>query len=219
LKGKSFDRGKFLRKIMERDMKYLSLLLLLLSLCLGGCSYGGYGIYDDQRLMDTMSSDKALATKIKTALMGEKFFDGWSIAVYSYYKHVFLVGEIPPEMEEKALTIAHRYHPSSVTAHWFTAEKSEVGNLTLRTRLRSSLIGAKNLSSSRIDTEVNSGRVVLLGVVQDEEERQLAIRTAESVQGVTAVTSYLMLPLRGTQSIPEYSEAVTHEGVEGHDLP
>ena len=147
-------------------MQRLTLILLLLLLTgLSGCAYGGYGIIDDQRLVDTISDDKAMATKIKTALMDESFTGGWSVAVYSFYRHVFLVGEIPADMQGKAITIAQRYKPLSVTPHWFTPATSDSNNMMLATRLRTSLIGTKGLSSSRIDTEVNSGRVVLLGVV------------------------------------------------------
>lgn len=178
-------------------MRRLALLLLLAALTvLNGCAYSAYGLYDDQRLMDTITDDKALASSIKTALLDASFSGGWSIAVYCYYGNVFLVGEVPQSMQAKALTIARRYKPRSVTPHWFTPAKSETGNFALATSLRTALIGAKGLSSTRIDTEVNAGRVVLLGVVKDDAEKQIAIRTARAVKGVTSVTSYLMLPQR-----------------------
>lgn len=176
-------------------MQRLALVLLLVTLAaLNGCAYGGYGVYDDQRLVDTISDDKALSTKIKTALMDESFTGGWSVSVYSFYRHVFLVGEVPADMQGKALTIARRYNPISVTPHWFTPATSDSNNMMLAARLRKDLIGTKGLSSSRIDTEVNAGRVVLLGVVKDDAEKQLAIQAARGVPGVTSVTSYLMLP-------------------------
>ena len=181
-------------------MKRLALLLLLLSMALlNGCAYSGYGIYDDQRLMGTISDDKELSAKIKTALLDESFSGGWSVAVYSFYGHVFLVGEVPENMQGKAVTIANRYKPRSVTTHWFTPGTSDTSNIVLATKLRKDLIATKGLSSTRIDTEVNSGRVVLLGVVKDESEKQLAIQAARGVSGVTAVTSYLMLPQKAGQ--------------------
>ena len=146
--------------------------------------------------MDTITDDKALAAGIKTALLDASFSGGWSIAVYCYYDNVFLVGEVPRNMQAKALAIARRYKPRSVTPHWFTPAKSDTNNLALATSLRTALIGAKGLSYTRIDTEVNAGRVVLLGVVKDDAEKRIAIRTAQGVKGVTAVTSYLMLPQR-----------------------
>ena len=181
-------------------MKRLALVLLLLTMALiNGCAYTGYSLYDDQRLMGTMSDDKETSAKIKTALLDESFSGGWSVAVYSFYGHVFLVGEVPENMQGKAVTIANRYKPRSVTTHWFTPATSETSNFVLATKLRKDLIATKGLSSTRIDTEVNSGRVVLLGVVKDESEKQLAIQAARGVSGVTAVTSYLMLPQKAGQ--------------------
>lgn len=154
-------------------MRRLALVLLLAALAaLNGCAYSAYGLYDDQRLMDTITDDKTLATSIKTALMNENFSGGWSIAVYSYYGNVFLVGEVPQNMQGKALAIARRYKPRSVTPHWFSPAKSDTSNFALAASLRTDLIGAKGLSSTRIDTEVNAGRVVLLGVVKDDEENR-----------------------------------------------
>ena len=165
--------------------------LLLAASLLQGCAYG---LYDDQRLMETIADDKALALSIKTALMKADFTGGWAVAVYCYYGNVFLLGEVPKDMQAKAVSIARSYKPRSVTPHWFAPAKSESGDLALATSLRADLVSAKGLSSTRIDTEVNAGRVVLLGVVQDDAEKQLAIRVARGVAGVTSVTSYLMLP-------------------------
>lgn len=188
-------------------MQRATLLLLLCLLAnLGGCFYGGYGLYDDQRLMGTISADNKLAAKIKTALMKESFSGGWEVAVYSYYNHVFLIGEVPASMRDKAITIARRYQPSSITPHWFEPATSDVSNISLATDVRTELIGTKGLSSSRIELEVNSGRVVLLGVVKDDAERQLAIETARKVPHVTSVSSYLMLPLKDASRTPSAQE-------------
>ncbi len=181
---------------MQRLPRLILVLMLFALPTLQGCGYTAYGLYDDQRLMDTIADDKKLATTVKTALMDADFSKGWEIAVYSYYGNVFLVGEVPAAMQEKALAIARRYKPRSLTAHWFTPGKAENSDFSLAATLRADLIQARGLSSTRIDTEVNAGRVVLLGVVAHEEEKDIAIRTARKVKGVSEVTSYLMLPQR-----------------------
>ncbi|MDE5832701.1 MAG: BON domain-containing protein [Desulfovibrio sp.] len=170
-------------------------LLPFLAFCLfiQGCAWG---VIQDQRLMDTMASDKAMAASIKTDLLKDRFTDAFSISVYCFYDHVFLVGEVPPDARAKAIEIAKSYKPLSVTPHWFNKTTNERGDFMLATDLRAALIGAKGLSSTRIDTEVNSGRVVLLGVVKDEQEKRIAIDVARKVKGVVSVTSYLMLPQR-----------------------
>jgi osmotically-inducible protein OsmY len=173
--------------------RFLVFLLLAALCCLNGCAYG---LYEDQRLMDTIVDDKAMSGAIKSDLLGESFTGGWSVAVYCYYKNVFLVGEVPESMQHKALETARRHKPYSVTPHWFSPAKSDVSDIELAARLRKELIGVKGLSSTRIDTEVNAGRVVLLGVVKNDEEKRLAVQTARKTSGVHAVTSYLMLPQR-----------------------
>ena len=195
--------------------------LLLACALAQGCAYGAYGLYDDQRLMDTITDDKAMATSIKTALMKADFTGGWAVSVYCYYGNVFLVGEVPKNMQAKAVSIARSYKPRSVTPHWFTAAKSDTGNLSLAASLRKDLIGTKGLSSTRIDTEVNAGRVVLLGVVQDDAEKQLAIRVARSVKGVTSVTSYLMLPQKAATPQNSASGGASGAGaaVQERELP
>ncbi len=182
---------------MLKNFVFPVLMLVLLSL--EGCAYSAYGVYDDQRLLDTISDDKAMATSIKTALLNEHFLGGMAISIYCFYGNVFLVGEIPQKLEGKALAIARSFKPRSVTPHWFSPAKSDRNNLVLATDLRTALIGAKDLSSTRIDTEVNAGRVVLLGVVKDNAEKQQAIRIARKVPGVVSVTSYLMLPQKPSQ--------------------
>lgn len=179
----------------ERESMRKNLAILLLgALCaVQGCAYG---IYDDQRLIDTMTEDKALATNIKAKLLQAHFGDAFSVAVYCFYRHVFLVGEAPKNVRAKAIAIAKSLNPATVTPHWFSPERGDRNNFALAADLRAKLIATRGLSSTRIDTQVNAGRVVLLGVVADNAEKELAIQTARGVKGVVSVTSYLLTPPR-----------------------
>ncbi len=162
-----------------------------LMLLLQGCAYG---IYEDKRLLDTQADDTALSSDIKASLLKADFREGMAVSVYCFYGNVFLIGEIPKKRQAQAIAIARSYKPRSVTPHWFSPAKGSRSNFALAADLRTALIGTRGLSSTRIDTEINAGRVVLLGVVHDNEEKQLAIAAARKVKGVTSVTSYLMLP-------------------------
>lgn len=179
-----------------RNALYIPLLLLLLLTQVTGCAVTvPYGVYEDKRLMDTITDDKAISATIKTDLLDANFSDGWSTSVYCYYGKVFLVGEVPANMQAKAVEIARKQKGvRSVTTHWFKPLKSEENNLLLATKLRTNLIGAKGVSSTRIDTVVNSGRVVLLGVVNSAVEKEKVVIAAKDTSGVTSVTDYLMLP-------------------------
>ena len=189
---------------------FLLLAGLGLACLLQGCAV--YSTASDERLVDTMSSDKAISGVIKKDLMAKRFADGWNISVYCYYGHVFLVGECPKELRAKAVQIARKdKRVRSVTPHWFSPRPAETSNFVLATKLRSALIGTGNLNSSRIDTEVNSNRVVLLGVANSSEERKLAVRAARGVNGVATVTSYIMLPLKpGSNFRPT---GITYQGL------
>ena len=175
----------------------LSLTLLLLALGqVWGCAVTmPYSVYEDKRLVDTIADDKSITASIKTALLQADFTGGWSVSSYCYYGKVFLIGEVPPNMRAKAVEIAKNTKGvRSVTTHWFTPSTGGENSLMLATKLRTHLIGTKGVSSTRVDTQVNAGRVVLLGVVNDEEEKQAIIRAAKETSGVRSVTSYLMLP-------------------------
>lgn len=175
---------------------YIPLLLLMLLTQLAGCAVTvPYGVYEDKRLVDTITDDKAISTSIKTALLDANFSDGWSTSVYCYYGKVFLIGEVPANMQAKAVEIARKQKGvRSVTTHWFKAQKSSENDLILATKLRTNLIGSKGISSTRIDTVVNSGRVILLGVVNSAVEKDKVVVAAKDTSGVTSVTDYLMLP-------------------------
>ena len=198
--------------------KTILLFFCCLLTLLQGCAYG---IYEDKRLLDTMSDDKMLASNIKSALLKNNFSGGMAISVYCYYRHVFLVGEIPTSLQNKAQQIAESKNPQSVTTHWFTKAKSGDSDFMLATRIRTALIGTKGLSSTRVDTEVNAGRVVLLGIIENETERKLAIHATKKVDGVVNVTSYLMQPpsvhsIQDTPSSEEVFDNTTspsHSGV------
>lgn len=169
--------------------------VLLLALHVSGCAMF-YGVFDDKRLTDTMAQDKTLATNIKTSLLSAHFSEGWNTSVFCYYGKVFLVGLVPPDRQAQAVSIARSYQDvRSVTTQWFTPETSDSSDAALALRLRTELIGAKGVSSTRIDTYVDAGRVVLLGVVHDAAERELVIRVAKETQGVKEVISFLMLPV------------------------
>lgn len=175
---------------------YIPLLLMVLLTQAAGCAVTvPYGVYDDKRLIDTITDDKTISTAIKTDLLDANFSEGWSTSVYCYYGKVFLVGEVPANMQAKAVEIARKQKGvRSVTTHWFKPLESSENNLLLATKLRTNLIGAKGVSSTRIDTVVNSGRVVLLGVVNSAVEKEKVVIAAKDTSGVTSVTDYLMLP-------------------------
>lgn len=184
--------------------------LILAAFLLQGCAL--YGGATDQRLSGTMTDDKTLTTAIKTKLMADDVSSGWNISVYSFYGHVFLVGTCPKNLRSKAVTIAKKdKRVLSLTTHWFEPVAGGENNFILATSIRSALIGADGLNNTHFETEVDAGRVVLLGVARDAKERKAAVQTVRNVKGVNTVTSYIMLPMK--QGINYMPTGITYQGL------
>ena len=184
--------------------------LILAAFLLQGCAL--YGGATDQRLSGTMTDDKTLTTAIKTKLMADDVSSGWNISVYSFYGHVFLVGTCPKNLRSKAVTIAKKdKRVLSLTTHWFEPAPGGENNFILATSIRSALIGADGLNNTHFETEVDAGRVVLLGVARDAKERKAAVQTVRNVKGVNTVTSYIMLPMK--QGINYMPTGITYQGL------
>ncbi len=184
--------------------------LILTAFLLQGCAL--YGGATDERLSGTMTDDKTLTTSIKTKLMSDDVASGWNISVYSFYGHVFLVGTCPKDLRAKAVKIAQKdKRVLSLTTHWFEPVAGGENNFILSTSIRSALIGADGVNNTHFETEVNSGRVVLLGVARDAKERKAAVQTVRNVKGVSTVTSYIMLPKK--QGINYMPTGTTYQGL------
>ena len=184
--------------------------LILVAFLLQGCAL--YGGATDQRLSGTMTDDKTLTTAIKTKLMADDVSSGWNISVYSFYGHVFLVGTCPKNLRSKAVTIAKKdKRVLSLTTHWFEPVAGGENNFILATSIRSALIGADGLNNTHFETEVDAGRVVLLGVARDAKERKAAVQTVRNVKGVNTVTNYIMLPMK--QGINYMPTGITYQGL------
>ena len=190
--------------------------LILAAFLLQGCAL--YGGATDQRLSGTMTDDKTLTTAIKTKLMADDVSSGWNISVYSFYGHVFLVGTCPKNLRSKAVTIAKKdKRVLSLTTHWFEPAPGGENNFILATSIRSALIGADGLNNTHFETEVDAGRVVLLGVARDAKERKAAVQTVRNVKGVNTVTSYIMLPMK--QGINYMPTGITYQGLKPAGKP
>lgn len=172
----------------------LAVCLLVCPPLIQGCGF--YGVYKDKRLVGTIQEDNAIASGAKADLMRFNLSVGWNVAVRCYYGTVFLVGEAPENLRAEAVRIAGR-EPlvRDVRTHWFEpARGGKEPDIAVAARVRKELIGTPGLGSTRVDVEISAGRVVLLGVADNEEEIRLAQEVASRTPGVTQVTNLMMLP-------------------------
>jgi osmotically-inducible protein OsmY len=167
---------------------------LLLTVGLAACATP-YGVYADKRPIEVLKDDTVLRSKTGDALKAQGFTGVNELTVHAYFGRVFLTGELPEKQRSKAVQTAQGVQGvNSVTPHWFTSLKTDTeSDAAIKLRLEKNLVGADGVTSSRIDYVVNSGRVVLLGVVESEAERAAAVNAARRTHGVRSVTSYLFI--------------------------
>lgn len=164
---------------------------IISSLLFSACTLP-YGMYTDERDISTQVSDKSIATDIKTRLMGQKLSEGWAVSVYCFRGNVYLVGEIPEVQRDWAVNLAKRTDGvQNVVTHWFNGPSLD-GDTLASVKLSANLIGAPNVNSTQIYSEVHAGEAVLLGIVSDQGVVNRAIRTAKNTPGIVKVTSYLL---------------------------
>jgi len=166
----------------------------LLSIGLAACATP-YGMYADKRPIEVIKDDTFLRSKVGDALKAQGFTGVNELTVHAYFGEVFLTGELPEQQRAKAVRTAQGVPGvNNVTPHWFTSLKADSeGDTAIRLRLEKNLVSADGVTSSRIDYVVNSGRVILLGVVESEAERSSAVKAAQNTYGVRSVTSYLFM--------------------------
>jgi len=167
---------------------------LLLLVSLAACATP-YGLYADKRPLEVVKDDSMLRSRVGDALRAQGYTGVNELTVHAYFGKVFVTGEVPENQRDQAVQTAKRVRGvKSVTPHWFTSlQRDTESDAAIKLRLEKNLVGASGVTSSRVDYVVNSGRVVLLGVVGSDEERKLAIKAARATSGVRAVTSYLFI--------------------------
>lgn len=172
------------------------LLVVLLGGLLGGMLPGCalYSVPEDKRTVGTIVDDSVIVTDVKTAMLKQDAAEALDVNVFCYDGHVYLVGDPPYSFRPKAVAAARGVKGvQRVTTHWFIPGTGSGAEDTLvSTRLRSNLIAAPGLSSTRIDFEVYGGNVVLLGITGSDAQTAQAVRIARGTTGVKNVTSYLV---------------------------
>ena len=184
---------------MHRLQRFLAGLLagILLLTVVWGCT--AYNVARDERPVGAMLDDKALETQIKLDLLKDDTVKGLDIAVYVYFKNIFLVGVVESSAQQhQAVAIADSYQGvRSVTPYLLNKNEVTVGqtidDTAITTKVKSKLIGDKNIASTQIQVKTIMGHVVLLGVVGSQDEAAKAVRHARSVDNVAQVKSFLMV--------------------------
>ncbi len=156
-----------------------------------------YAMAREERTTATVVSDNKISLAI-----GEKFAEDnplrlLDLSVHCYRGDVFLVGEYKtPAQKARAIEIASQVEGvRSVTTYLLMKDGPKdcgtFDRLMIKLKVRAGLIADRNVRSTNIDIDVVQCRVVLLGIVRNQQEIDRAFERAGAVKGVAGVESLL----------------------------
>ena len=161
-----------------------------------------------ERNLAVQVDDHLLTEKIRSALADTEGFGGAEVTPYVYMGHVFLVGFVTHSDQQSDATRAVQDLDGvrSIGAYLpvRTDTTRDVSDIASDAAIEGKVKAALALAGqpvTRVDMQVLAGHVVLLGVVRSQEAVSAATQAARSVSGVTGVTSFLLLPEAGYESL------------------
>lgn len=158
---------------------------------LGGAFVGGSLVVMDRRSSGTQLDDEAIELKSGNRI-GEAIGDRGHVSVTSYNRIVLVTGEVPTEAEKAKVeqAVGRVDNVRSIVNELAVGFASSIGtrsNDTLITsKVKASLVDAKDLQAITIKVITERGIVYLMGVVSEREAKRAA-DVARGVGGVTKV--------------------------------
>lgn len=157
-------------------------------LMVGGAMVGGALMATDRRTSGTQVEDQGIELKA-SARLREQFGSRVHVNVNSYNRLVLLTGEVPSEADRAAVerTVAQVENVSRVLNELAIAGNSSLtsrsNDVALASKIKLSLIDARDLISNAFYVVVERGTVYLMGRVTERE----ASRASEIVRGISGV--------------------------------
>lgn len=159
-------------------------------LVLGGAAAGAL-VATDRRTSGMQVEDKGIQIKAGNRLR-EALGDRGHINVNAYNRTVLLTGEVPTEADRTAAeqavarveNVAHVSNQLIVSLNSTLASRSN--DVLVATKVRATLVDARDLMSNAFDIVVERGEVYLMGIVTEREANRAAELTA-SIPGVKRV--------------------------------
>jgi len=159
------------------------------ALLVGGAIVGGAMVATDRRTSGSQVDDEVIELKAK-GRMGEAFPDDRvRINTTSYNRMVLLTGEVPSEADKVTAeqVVARIDNVVSVVNELTVGPPNTFGEKTraafITTKVKASLVDAKDLFANSIKVVTHRGVVYLMGRVTERE----AARAAEIARGVSGV--------------------------------
>ena len=187
---------KFTRILTRTSALALALSASLLTtacapLLIGGAMLGGTLVATDRRTSGTQLEDEGIEYKA-SARVREQLGDRVHVNINSYNRLVLVTGETKTEADQAALTaiVGGVENVSNVLNETAVTMNSSWGNrsndLLITSKVKASLVDARDLISNAFYVVVERGTVYLMGRVSEREAKR-ASDIARSISGVNKV--------------------------------
>jgi hyperosmotically inducible protein len=151
----------------------------------------------DERSVGEQYDDQKITTAIRKKFRDDEKIKYFDISTYVYNGHVFLVGEYETaDQKNQAVKLARQIEGVKSVTDYFLPKKDDetcgtTANLKLSTKVKTKLIGDKDISSTQIEVKALQCNIILLGLVASADEISKAKAHAKAVEGVRSVKSFL----------------------------
>lgn len=194
----SFVHINLLGKEWAGMLKYIRsfYIFLILAILMTGCTTI-YKSAVDERSVGEQYDDEKITMDIRKKFTDDEKIKYFDISTYCYNGHVYLVGEYDTvDQKNQAVKLAREVKGVRSVTDYFLPKKADetcgtTTNLKLFAKVKTELIGDKEISSTQIEVKVLQCNVILLGLVGSADEINKAIALAKTVEGVRSVKSFL----------------------------
>ena len=186
--------------MMQRKLRVIPLVAAMaavsaLSACapllLGGAAVSGALVVNDRRTSGTQLEDEAIGLKAANRLR-DALGDTAHLNITSYNRVVLVTGEVATEADRAKVepTVQPIENARSVVNEVAVAGKSSLtsrsNDVLITTKVKSSLLDAKDIQAQAVKVITERGNVYLMGRVT-EREASRAVELARGVSGVQKV--------------------------------
>jgi osmotically-inducible protein OsmY len=160
-----------------------------------GTAVGGAFMATDRRTSGTQIEDKGIQLKASNRIR-DVVGDRAHVSVTAYNRTILLTGEVPTEQDKTAAAEAARQvenvkgvvNELAVTMNSSISGRSN--DLLLASKVKATLIDARDLMSNAFDVTVERGEVFLMGLVTEREANRAAELLA-TISGVKRVVKVM----------------------------
>lgn len=178
-------------RVLSLALAASTLLGACAPLLIGGAMVGGAMVVTDRRTSGTQLEDEAIELKALSRVR-EVLGDRGHVNATSYSRQVLLTGEVPTESDRSALEQAVarienvRATVNELAVMPTSSLSSRSNDALLTTKVKSTLLDAKDVFANSVKVVTERGTVYLMGRVTDREAKR-ATDLTRSIAGVQKV--------------------------------